>query len=342
MSSLDTEKEDLLVLGIETSCDETAASVVKGCREILSNVIYSQIDLHTVYGGVVPEIASRGHIEKIDQVVKKALSDAGKELKDLDAIAVTYGPGLVGALLVGLSCAKGLAEVSGKPLVGVNHLKGHIAANYICFEELEPPFLCLCVSGGNSMIVRVDGYTEMTVLGRTRDDAAGEAIDKIARVVGLGYPGGPKMDKAGQGGDTTKYVFSKTHMGDTLDFSFSGLKTSALNLINGLRQKGEEIDLKDFTASYQQAIADALLKNTMTAIEQTGIKKLCLAGGVSANSFLRNTFEKQAKKKGIKLYYPDLKYCTDNAAMIASCGYYEYMNGKRDTLDLNAYPSLQM
>ena len=192
------------------------------------------------------------------------------------------------------------------------------------------------------MIVRVDDYTDMKVLGRTRDDAAGEAIDKIARVVGLGYPGGPKMDKAGQGGDTTRYVFSKTHMGDTLDFSFSGLKTSALNLINGLRQKGEEIDLKDFTASYQQAIADALLKNTLVAVEQTGIKKLCLAGGVSANSFLRRTFDKAAKKKGIKLYYPELKYCTDNAAMIASCGYYEYINGKRDSLDLNAYPSLQM
>ena len=192
------------------------------------------------------------------------------------------------------------------------------------------------------MIVRVDDYTDMTVLGRTRDDAAGEAIDKIARVVGLGYPGGPKMDKAGQGGDITRYAFSKTHMADTLDFSFSGLKTSALNLLNGLKQKGEEIDLKDFAASYQNAIAETLLKNTMTAVKQTGIKKLCLAGGVSANSFLRDVFAKEAKKKGVKLYYPELKYCTDNAAMIASCGYYEYINGKRDTLDLNAYPSLQM
>ena len=335
-------EKDVLILGIESSCDETAASVVKNGRIILSNCIASQADFHEEYGGVVPELASRMHVDAVYPTVQKALSDAGITLNDVDAIAVTYGPGLVGALLVGLSCAKGLCEVSGKPLVGVNHLKGHIAANYLCFEELEPPFLCLCVSGGNSMIVKVKDYTDMEVLGRTRDDAAGEAIDKIARVVGLGYPGGPKMDKAGQGGDTTKYAFSKTHMGDTLDFSFSGLKTSALNLINGLRQKGEEIDLKDFTASYQQAIADALLKNTLIAVEHTGIKKLCLAGGVSANSFLRSTFDKAAKKKGIKLYYPELKYCTDNAAMIASCGYFEYMNGRRDTLDLNAYPSLQM
>ncbi len=334
--------KDILILGIESSCDETAASVVKNGRVILSNCIASQADFHEQYGGVVPELASRMHVDAVYPTVQKALSDAGVTLNDIDAVAVTYGPGLVGALLVGLSCAKGLCEVSGKPLIGVNHLKGHIAANYLCFEELEPPFLCLCVSGGNSMIVRVDDYTDMTVLGRTRDDAAGEAIDKIARVVGLGYPGGPKMDKAGQGGDITRYAFSKTHMADTLDFSFSGLKTSALNLLNGLKQKGEEIDLKDFAASYQNAIAETLLKNTMTAVKQTGIKKLCLAGGVSANSFLRDVFAKEAKKKGVKLYYPELKYCTDNAAMIASCGYYEYINGKRDTLDLNAYPSLQM
>ena len=341
INNMKTDK-DILILGIESSCDETAASVVKNGRIILSNCIASQADFHEQYGGVVPELASRMHVDAVYPTVQKALSDARVTLSDIDAIAVTYGPGLVGALLVGLSCAKGLCEVSGKPLVGVNHLKGHIAANYLCFKDLEPPFLCLCVSGGNSMIVKVDEYTEMTVLGRTRDDAAGEAIDKIARVIGLGYPGGPKMDKAGQGGDTTRYVFSKTHMGDTLDFSFSGLKTSALNLINGLKQKGEEIDIKDFTASYQQAIADALLKNTLIACRQTGIKKLCLAGGVSANSFLRSTFDKEAKKNGISLYYPELKYCTDNAAMIASCGYFEFMAGKRDTLDLNAFPSLQM
>lgn len=334
--------KDIYILGVESSCDETAASVVKNGRIILSNVIASQADFHEQFGGVVPELASRMHVDAVYPTIQKALADADMTLDQIDAVAVTYGPGLVGALLVGLSAAKGLCEVSGKPLVGVNHLKGHIAANYLCFEELEPPFLCLCVSGGNSMIVRVNDYTDMNVLGRTRDDAAGEAIDKIARVVGLGYPGGPKMDKAGQGGDTARYVFSKTHMADSLDFSFSGLKTSALNLINGLRQKNEEIDLRDFAASYQQAIADALLKNTMIACKETGLDKLCLAGGVSANSFLRAAFDKEAKKKGIKLYYPELKYCTDNAAMIASCGYYEFMNGRRDTLDLNALPSLQM
>ncbi len=337
-----TKDKDIYILGIESSCDETAASVVKNGRVILSNVIASQADFHEQFGGVVPELASRMHVDAVYPTIQKALDDADMTLDQIDAVAVTYGPGLVGALLVGLSAAKGLCEVSGKPLVGVNHLKGHIAANYLCFEELEPPFLCLCVSGGNSMIVRVNDYTDVNVLGRTRDDAAGEAIDKIARVVGLGYPGGPKMDKAGQGGDTTRYVFSKTHMADSLDFSFSGLKTSALNLINGLRQKYEEIDLRDFAASYQQAIADALLKNTMIACKETGLNRLCLAGGVSANSFLRASFEKEAQKKGIKLYYPELKYCTDNAAMIASCGYYEFLNGRRDTLDLNALPSLQM
>ena len=334
--------KDIYILGIESSCDETACSIVKNGREIVSNIIASQADFHEEYGGVVPELASRMHVDAVYPCIEDALKKANMTFEDIDAVAVTYGPGLVGALLVGLSAAKGICAATGLPLVGVNHLHGHICANYLSFPELEPPFLCLCVSGGNTQIVEVKSYTDLHILGKTRDDAAGEAIDKIARVIGLGYPGGPKMDKAGQGGDTTRYVFSKTHMGDTLDFSFSGLKTSALNLINGLRQKGEEIDIKDFAASYQTAIADSLLKNTMTAVEQTGIKKLCLAGGVSANSFLRNTFEKQAKKKGIKLYYPDLKYCTDNAAMIASCGYYEYMNGKRDTLDLNAYPSLQM
>lgn len=334
--------KDTLILGIESSCDETACAIVRNGREILSDVIASQADFHEQYGGVVPELASRMHVDSIYPTLEKCLADAGVTLEDIDGVAVTYGPGLVGALLVGVNAAKGICEVTGLPLIGVNHLKGHIAANYLCFPELEPEFLCLCVSGGNTMIVKVSGYTDMEILGRTRDDAAGEAIDKIARVVGLGYPGGPKMDKAGQGGDITRYVFSKTHMGDSLDFSFSGLKTSALNLINGLRQKGEEIDLKDFAASYQNAIAEALLKNTMTAVDRTGLKKLCLAGGVSANSFLRDVFGKHAKKKGIKLYYPELKYCTDNAAMIASCGYYEYMNGKRDTLDLNAYPSLQM
>lgn len=330
------------ILAIESSCDETAAAVVVDGRIVKSNVIYSQIELHKLYGGVVPEIASRKHVEKVNQVIASAVEESGVTWEEIDAVAVTYGPGLVGALLVGVSAAKAIAYAKKKPLVGVHHIEGHIAANYIENENLKPPFMCLVASGGHSHLVHVKDYNKFDIIGRTRDDAAGEAIDKIARVVGLGYPGGPKMDKAGQGGDTTRYQFSKTHMGDSLDFSFSGLKTSALNLINGLKQKGEEIDLKDFTASYQQAISDALLKNTLAAVDQTGIKKVCLAGGVSANSFLRSAFDKASKKKGIKLYYPDLKYCTDNAAMIASCGYFEYMNGRRDSLDLNAYPSLQL
>ena len=334
--------KDVLVLGIESSCDETACAVVKNGREILSDVIASQADFHEQFGGVVPELASRMHVDAVYPAISKALKDAGCTLEDIDCVAVTYGPGLVGALLVGLSAAKGLCEVTGLPLVGVHHLKGHIAASYLCFPELEPPFLCLCVSGGNTMIVRVDGYTNMDILGRTRDDAAGEAIDKIARVIGLGYPGGPKMDKAGQGGDTSRYQFAKTHMADTLDFSFSGIKTSALNLINGMKQKGEEIDVKDFTASYQQNIADILLTNTIKASEMTGIDKICLAGGVSANSFLRTAFDKAAAEKGLKLYYPSLKLCTDNGAMIASAGYFEYINGTRDGLDLNACPSLNL
>ncbi|MCR5615131.1 MAG: tRNA (adenosine(37)-N6)-threonylcarbamoyltransferase complex transferase subunit TsaD [Saccharofermentans sp.] len=332
--------KDTLILGIESSCDETACAIVKNGCEVLSDVIASQADFHEQYGGVVPELASRMHVDSIYPTLEKCLSDAGVTLSDIDGVAVTYGPGLVGALLVGVNAAKGICEVTGLPLIGVNHLKGHIAANYLCFPELVPEFLCLCVSGGNTMIVKVNDYCDMEILGRTRDDAAGEAIDKIARVIGLGYPGGPKMDKAGQGGDVNAYTFPKSHMTDTLDFSFSGLKTAALNMINQTRQKGEGIDIKDFAASYQQDIANVLLKNTMEASEKTGIKKICLAGGVSANSFLRNTFEAEAGKRGVTLYYPDLKLCTDNGAMIASAGYFEYINGTRSDLDLNARPSL--
>ena len=332
--------KDTLILGIESSCDETACAIVKNGREVLSDVIASQADFHEQYGGVVPELASRMHVDSIYPTLEKCLSDAGVTFSDIDGVAVTYGPGLVGALLVGVNAAKGICEVTGLPLIGVNHLKGHIAANYLCFPELVPEFLCLCVSGGNTMIVKVNDYCDMEILGRTRDDAAGEAIDKIARVIGLGYPGGPKMDKAGQGGDVNAYTFPKSHMTDTLDFSFSGLKTAALNMINQTRQKGEDIDIRDFAASYQQDIANVLLKNTMEASEKTGIKKICLAGGVSANSFLRNAFEAEAGKRGVTLYYPDLKLCTDNGAMIASAGYFEYINGTRSDLDLNARPSL--
>ncbi|MBO4635859.1 MAG: tRNA (adenosine(37)-N6)-threonylcarbamoyltransferase complex transferase subunit TsaD [Clostridiales bacterium] len=330
--------KDTIILGIESSCDETAAAVVKNGREVLSNVIASQADFHEQYGGVVPELASRMHVDAVYPCIDDALNKAGITLDYVDAIAVTYGPGLVGALLVGLSAAKGLALVSGKPLVGVNHLMGHICSNYICFPELQPPFLCLLASGGNTQIVHVKDYTDLTVLGRTRDDAAGEAIDKISRVIGLGYPGGPKMDKAGQGGNPEAYSFPLNHMGDTLDYSFSGIKTAALNLINQSKQKGEEIDLCDFAASYQTHIAKVLLHNLIKASKQTGIKKVCLAGGVSANSFLRA----EAAKSGLDLYYPSLGLCTDNGAMIASAGYFEYIKGTRHDMSLNALPSLKL
>ncbi len=330
-----------LILGIESSCDETAASVVADGRVILSNVIASQADFHMQYGGVVPELASRMHVDSVSATVSKALSDAGLELSDIDGIAVTYGPGLVGALLVGVNCAKGLALVSGKPLIPVNHLKGHIAANYLCFEDLMPPFLTLLVSGGNTMIVKVNDYCDLEVAGRTLDDAAGEAFDKIARVIGLGYPGGPKMDKAGQGGDVNAFRFSVPKTESKTDFSFSGIKTNALNMINETKMKGIDINIKDFTASYQHHIAKYLLSRTMRAVEETGIKKICLAGGVSANSFIRKMFDEEKVRSGLELYYPRLDLCTDNAAMIASCGYYEYINGSRAGMDLNARPSLR-
>ena len=334
--------KDIIILGIESSCDETAASAVKNGRVIMSDIIASQADFHEQYGGVVPELASRMHVDAIYPCIESALKEAGITLDDVDAVAVTYGPGLVGALLVGLSAAKGLCAVTGKPLVGVNHLHGHICANYLCFPELEPEFLCLCVSGGNTQIIHVKSYHELEILGKTRDDAAGEAIDKIARVIGLGYPGGPKMDKAGQGGDEHAYEFAFNHMGDTLDFSFSGIKTSALNQINKIRQKGEEIDICNFAASYQHHIAHILTDHVVKAVEKTGIRTVCLAGGVSANSFLRKAFDEASTKHDLKLYYPKLRLCTDNAAMIASAGYYEYIDGRSDDLSLNAMPSLKI
>lgn len=336
------KNKDVYILGIESSCDETACAVVKNGREILSNIIASQADFHEKYGGVVPELASRMHVDAVYPLINEALEVADLNITDIDAVAVTYGPGLVGALLVGLSAAKGICEVTGLPLVGVNHMHGHIAANYLCHKNLTPPFICLSVSGGHSEIVKVNDFSDMEILGRTRDDAAGEAIDKIARVIGLGYPGGPKMDKAGQGGDATRYSFSRTHMKDSLDFSFSGIKTSALNQINELKMKGDSIDVKDFAASYQYHIASELVRNTITAVKETGIKKVCLAGGVSANSFLRNLIDEAAAKNGFDVYYPQLKLCTDNGAMIASAGYFEYIRGVRHGLDLNAAPSLSL
>ncbi|MCQ2533123.1 MAG: tRNA (adenosine(37)-N6)-threonylcarbamoyltransferase complex transferase subunit TsaD [Clostridia bacterium] len=340
MDSNDLNRKDVYILGIESSCDETAVSVVKNGREVLSNEIASQADFHEQFGGVVPELASRMHIEAVYPCIVNGLKKANLSFRDIDAVAVTYGPGLVGALLVGLSAAKGVCEATGLPLIGVNHMHGHIAANYITHKDLEPPFICLCVSGGHSQIILVKDYLDFELLGTTRDDAAGEAIDKIARVIGLGYPGGPKMDKAAQGGNVTRYTFAKTHMNDTLDFSFSGIKTSALNQINKLKMQGEDIDICDFAASYQQHIANELVRNTIIAAKSKGIRKICIAGGVSANSFLRNELKKQGKK--FDLYFPEMKYCTDNAAMIASIGYFEYVKGTRHGLDLNACPSLEL
>ena len=328
--------KETLVLGIESSCDETSVAVVKNGREVLSNVIDTQIKIHEQFGGVVPEIASRNHIEAISRVTKLALEQANVKLEDIDVIAPTYGPGLVGALLVGVSYGRGLAYALNKPLVGVNHLEGHISANYITHPDLEPPFLCMLTSGGNTQIVYVKDYCDMEVLGRTRDDAIGEAFDKVARVIGLTYPGGPKIDKLAEQGKAT-INFPKTHF-ENLDFSFSGIKTAVINL----HHKNPEVNKADLCMSFEKAVTEVLTENIEKAIKQTGIKKVVLAGGVSANTHIREEFEKLGQKLNVQKYKPDLKLCTDNAAMIGSAGYYRYLHGDISDNTLNAVPNLKI
>ena len=331
------------ILGIESSCDETAAAVVEDGSKVRSNIIYSQIDLHEVYGGVVPEIASRKHVEKINQVIKKAMQEADCTWEELDAVAVTYGPGLVGALLVGVSCAKALAYAKGLPLVGVNHIEGHIAANFIEHEDLKPPFMCMVASGGHSHLVYVKDYTEYEIVGRTRDDAAGEAFDKVARAIGLGYPGGPKVDKLAKEGNPEAIAFPRAHMEDApYDFSFSGLKSAVLNYLNGCEMKKIEINRAHVAASFQAAVVDVLTDNSVRAAKAYGCEKLALAGGVASNSALRARMTEACEKAGVSFYYPSPVYCTDNAAMIGVQGYHAFMAGERSGLDLNAVPNLKI
>ena len=336
-------EKNTLILAIESSCDETAAAVVRNGREVLSNIISSQIELHTLYGGVVPEIASRKHIEKINQVIEAALAQAGAGLDDIDAIGVTYGPGLVGALLVGVAEAKAIAYAAGKPLIGVHHIEGHIAANFIEHADLEPPFFCLVVSGGHTHLMRMKGYGEFDIIGRTRDDAAGEAFDKVARAIGLGYPGGPKIDKVAREGSPDAIVFPRAHVEEApYDFSFSGVKSAVLNYINGCKMKGGSYSQADVAASFQKAVTDVLVDKAMRAVEEYDVDKLAIAGGVASNSALREAMQAACKKRGVRLYYPSPVYCTDNAAMIGVAAYYEYQNGTRHGWDLNAVPNLRL
>lgn len=331
------------ILAIESSCDETAAAVVKNGRSVLSNVIYSQIDLHTIYGGVVPEIASRKHIEKINQVIEEALKEAGVSLKDIDAIAVTYGPGLVGALLVGVAEAKAISFATGIPLIGVHHIEGHICANYIEHPELEPPFMSLVVSGGHTHLVNVSDYGVYEILGRTRDDAAGEAFDKVARAIGLGYPGGPKIDKVSKEGNAEAIDFPRPKVREgEYDFSFSGLKSAVLNYLNSEKMAGRAIVREDVAASFQKAVTDVLVEHSMNAVREYGAKKFAIAGGVASNSSLRAQMKAACENEGIEFYYPSPVFCTDNAAMIGVAGYYEYLKGNFADLSLNAVPNLRL
>ena len=337
------EIRNINILAIESSCDETAAAVVHNGRKVLSNIISSQIDLHKLYGGVVPEIASRKHIEKINQVIEEALKEAEVTLKDIDAVAVTYGPGLVGALLVGVAEAKAIAYAAGLPLVGVHHIEGHISANYIEHPELEPPFLCLVASGGHTHLVCVKDYGKYEILGRTRDDAAGEAYDKVARAIGLGYPGGPKIDRIAREGNPDAIKFPKANVdGAKYDFSFSGLKSAVLNYINGCKMKGESFDPADIAASFQKAVVEVLVEKSMQAAEDYSMRKFAIAGGVASNTALSTAMEAACAKRGIQFYHPSPIYCTDNAAMIGAAGFYEYLAGTRHGWDLNAVPNLKL
>ncbi len=336
-------KKDLITLAIETSCDETSVAIVKNGREVLSNSIYSQIDIHTKFGGVVPEVASRNHLEKISQIVDISLKEANLEFKDIDMIATTYGPGLVGALLVGLSTAKALAYALDIPLVPVNHIEGHIFANFIEHKELEPPFLCLVVSGGHTHLIDVKNYNEYEIIGKTRDDAVGEAYDKVARTLGLGYPGGSKIDKLAKQGDKNAINFTRTYLEkDTFDFSFSGIKSGVLNYVNNNKQKNIDINIEDVAASFQESVVDVLTDKTMMAAKKCKRNKIAIAGGVAANSRLREVMLEKCKKEGYEFYYPSIKLCTDNAAMIGCLGYYDYIIGARGGLELNAIPNLKI
>lgn len=329
------------ILAIESSCDETAAAVVEDGRKVLSSVVASQVEEHRLYGGVVPEIASRRHAEAIVPVVAQALEQANAKLSDIDAIAVTYAPGLIGALLVGVNFAKGLSLSTGLPLIPTHHLRSHIASNYISNQELKPPFLCLVVSGGHSHIVMVEDYTKMKIIGRTRDDAAGEAFDKAARTMGMSYPGGIELDKVAEGGDPLAFKLPRPVVHDApYDFSFSGLKTAVINLIHNASQKGVELNKADVCASFRYAVVDCLTTNFLKAAEDLNVKKLVIAGGVSANSLLRSTLESECKKRGYELYMPDKSLCGDNAAMVGSQGYYEYLSGNIAGTDLNAFATM--
>ena len=337
------QEKDVYILAIESSCDETAAAVVKNGREVLSNVISSQIALHTLYGGVVPEIASRKHIEKINQVVEQALSDAGMTLDDMTAVGVTYGPGLVGAHLVGVSAAKAIAYAKKLPLIGVHHIEGHVSANFIENKELEPPFLCLIVSGGHTHLVIMKDYGEFEIIGRTRDDAAGEAFDKVARAIGLGYPGGPKIDRAAKEGNPHAMEFPRAKIaGSPYDFSFSGLKSAVLNYLNHEKMQGHEVNPNNLAASFQNAVVEALVSRTMLAAKEYGIRDVVIAGGVASNSELRARMKAACEKAHLNFYHPSPILCTDNAAMIGAAAYYEYKKGRRSGWDLNAVPNLRL